>query len=115
MVQSIIITVSAGRENGYRHWLRNFLETMDSESGVYWFRMANQPKIQPLHVYLCIGGKIRYRAKCVDAMGPAEVTFNDGREMYGKAWVRICGPVERPPEPIPRKGFQGFRYTEELF
>lgn len=114
--EAIIITVSAAMigANGYRHWLRNFLDYMNSD-GVYSFRLSNQPKHKPQHVYLCIGGKIRFKTLCVQTSGKGIKVFDDGRQLFGKAWVMVCGPVTRPRRPIPRKGFQGFRYTPELF
>lgn len=114
--EAITITVSSQMigANGYRHWLGNFLEAMDA-GGIYAFRLSSRPKYTPLSVYLCIGGKIRFKAICVDVINAGTRIFDDGRELYGKAWVLICGPVVRPRRPIPRKGFQGFRYTENLF
>ena len=32
-----------------------------------------------------------------------------------KFWAVCTGPVSRPPERILRRGFQGIRYTEELW
>lgn len=113
----IILTVSAGMigTNGYRHWLRNFLAYMNDDGCTYWFRQGNPPKKDVLYVYLCIGGAIRFRVKFVMGTGPMTKKFDDGRTMFGKAWIVVTGPVERPRNKIPRKGFQGFRYTDTLF
>jgi len=113
----IIITVSASMigANGYRHWLRNFLAAMDDDGMTYWFRQGSQPKKDVLFVYLCIGGAIRSRVKFVMGTGPMNKTFDDGQSMFGKAWIVVTGPVERPPNKIPMKGFRGFRYTQLLF
>ncbi len=112
----IIITISQKmlKEKGYRNWLRNFLDAMGKEEWTYWMRQGNQPKHDILYVYLCILGKIRYRANFVMSQGPGEMTFGDGK-IYGKAWIVLCGPVIRPIETIYRKGFRGFRYTHKLF
>lgn len=114
----IIITISAGmlKEKGYRNWLRNFLHAMNSEGWIYSMRQGARPKHDILNVYLCIGGKVRFKAKFVGTSSGTK-QFNDGTEMFAKAWVELCGPLERPrrgQEPL-MKGFRGFRYTESLF
>jgi hypothetical protein len=114
----IIITISLAmlKEKGYKNWLTNFLDAMKDEHCTYWMRQGAQPKHQILYVYLCIGGKIRYRANFVMSEGPGEKIFTDGSDpLYGRAWIVLAGPVVRPGQPILRKGFQGFRYTEKLF
>lgn len=121
--EAIIITVGAKMysENGYRHWLRHFLDAMEPRHQTemyYWFRQGTKPKndksIQ--YVYLCIGGKIRYRAYYAGSHGEGEIQFDNKSEpMYGKAWILVGGPIERAPMIIKKQGFQGFRYTHKLF
>lgn len=118
--EGIIVTISAGMYgiHGYRHWLANFLDAMNRyDDGVfYWLRSGAQPKQPDLqYVYLCIGGKIRYRCYFGGSRGSGNVEFLDGRRMDGKSWLVLSGPVEKAPMVIRRKGFQGFRYTEKLF
>lgn len=120
--EGIIVTIGEKMWgiHGYRHWLGNFLSAMKRhDDGVtYWLRQGNIPKQDSslLYVYLCIGGKIRYRAYYAGARGAAEMQFENRPDtLYGKAWVLISGPIERAPFKIVRKGFQGFRYTEKLF
>jgi hypothetical protein len=118
----IIITVSQSMigPNGYRHWLRNFLEAMaDTEDDrFYWFRQGNRPKDDRSlrFVYLCIGGKIRYRVFYAGSEGERTMKFDNREdELHGKAWILTAGPVVRAPRVIKRQGFQGFRYTQEIF
>lgn len=116
---ALIITVSKGMygEKGYRNWLRNFLEAMNDDRCIYWFRAGAQPKQDVLHVYLCIGNKIRFKVKYAGSEGDKEQMFDDGRIMHGKAWIAVCGPVDRCQMQLQpqRSGFQGFRYTQELW
>lgn len=125
--EGIIITISQGmlKERGYRNWLRNFLDAMEKsaagEDWTYWMRQGAQPKRDLLYVYLCIGGKIRFRAYYAGTQPGGEMTFGDGaggtKTISARAWVLLAGPVERPMrghEPV-MKGFRGFRYTEKLF
>lgn len=124
--EGIVITVSAGMigDHGYRHWLRNFLESMKQSEETcdwnYYFRVGGQPR-QDKHiqyVYLCIGGKIRFRVFYAGSQAGGKLNLSNGhryRIVEGRAWILTAGPVERAPHPIPMKGFQGFRYTHKLF
>lgn len=66
--EGIIVTVSKEMysKHTYKGWLFNFKCAMDlhEKEWSYWFRVPGRPK-QDKHlsyVYLCIGGRIRYRA-----------------------------------------------------
>lgn len=121
----IVITISAGMlaERGYRNWLSNFLLAMDQHDAqnpwTYWMRLGSQPKKDILYVYLCIGGKVRYRTYFAGSRPAGEMTFPnlDGsvKTIAARAWVLLSGPVERPRVPVVMKGFRGFRYCGELF
>ena len=121
--EAIIVTIGEKmwKAHGYRHWLRNFLAAMKrsetDDDWYYWVRQGNQPTFQDIqYVYLCIGGKIRYRAFYAGSMGTGEKLF-EGREhpIFGKAWILVAGPVMRAPFKIEMKGFMGFRYSSKLF
>jgi hypothetical protein len=116
----IIITISQQmlKEKGYRNWLRNYLNAMEKEDHIYYMRQGAQPKQDILYVYLCIGGKVRYRSNFVMSEGPGEKTFTSAagsHTIYGRAWIIMSGPVVKPEFTVPMKGFQGFRYTQKLF
>jgi hypothetical protein len=115
--EGIIVTISGQllKERGYKNWLKDFLNAMGNPDMVYYLRQGNQPKREVLYVYLCIGGQIRFRANYVMSHGPGAMKFNNGSVLVGHAWVILAGPVVRPSERIPMKGFQGFRYTHKLF
>lgn len=118
-IEGIAITISAGmlKEKGYRNWLRNFHGCMCNEGCVYYMRLGAKPRHDNklLYVYLVIGNKVRYRAYYAGAQDASEVTFDDGKTMYARAWIRMAGPVEKPAVPMEMKGFRGFRYTQRLF
>ncbi len=113
----IILTISQAmlKEKGLRNWLRNFHEAMEKEDWTYWFRTGNRPKHDVMYVYLCIGGYIRFRINFVSSHGAGKMEFGNGEKLYGNAWICTCGPLTRAPRRIPRKGFQGFRYTQTIF
>lgn len=121
--EGIIVTIANRmyREKGYRKWLRDFMEAMKrsetDEDWFYWLRQGNQPKRPDLrYVYLCIGGKIRFRCFFAGSHGAGRKYFsNHDKPIDGRAWVLIAGPVMKAPIKIEMHGFQGFRYTEKLF
>ena len=73
------------------------------------------PKYDVLYMYLLIDGEIQVRLN-IAGYEPGET-----RECWDKTirtpkfWAVCTAPVVRPPEPIKRRGFQGFRYTDDLF
>jgi hypothetical protein len=73
------------------------------------------PRIEVLYIYLLVEGKISVR------MNIAGYEPGDVRRCWDLAyrkpnyWAVCTAPVSRPDEPIPRRGFQGFRYTEDLW
>ena len=117
--EGIVITISQGmlKEKGLSNWLRNFLKCMNREQCSYWMRQGVKPKMADhlMYVYLCIGGKIRYRANFAGTCGPKYMVFDDDKGMYAKVWIVMTGPVVKPDVEVPWKGFRGFRYTQKLF
>ena len=73
------------------------------------------PKYDVLHIYLIIDGEIHVR------LNIAGYEPGDARECWDttirhpKHWCICTPPVSKPPEKILRRGFQGFRYTEDLW
>lgn len=73
------------------------------------------PRIEVLHMYLIVDGQIQVR------LNIAGYEPGDSRECWDrtirkpKVWAVCTGPVSRPPEQILRRGFQGIRYTEDLW
>ncbi len=80
-----------------------------------YIALAQTPKIEVLHLYLLMEGEIKLR------LNIAGYQDGDIRECWDKTirkpkyWAICTAPVSRPPEQIKMRGFQGFRYTEELW
>lgn len=115
----IIITIpmkAIEEKGGYRKFLEEFLDACEDDhyATSYWIKAGIKPKHDVLDVYLCIGGKIRFKCTFVESHGPREVKLDRGT-MFARAWIVTTGPVEKPPCPIYKRGFQGFRYTQTLF
>ena len=95
---------------------RRTLKKMETDDSVYlYIALSQQPRQEVLHVYLCIAGQINLRLNLAGyESGDARKCF-DGSMRTPACWAICTGPVARPPEPIQRRGFQGIRYTEELW
>jgi hypothetical protein len=80
-----------------------------------YIALPSVPRIDVLHMYLLVEGHIQVR------LNIAGYEPGDARECWDrtirkpKVWAVCTGPVSRPPEFVARRGFQGFRYTEELW
>ena len=92
------------------------LQDLETDDSAYlYISLSQQPKQEVLHVYLCIGGQINIRLNLAGyEAGDTRECF-DGSMRKAGVWAICTGPVSRPPEPIQRRGFQGHRYTGDLW
>lgn len=80
-----------------------------------YIALSAVPKTEVLHMYLIVEGKVEVR------LNIAGYEDGDARECWDreirqpKVWAICTGPVSRPPETMRMRGFQGFRYTEDLW
>lgn len=107
--------ISDKNNEGYRRYVRSIRELEKGIIPVIYIAMAQLPKIEVLHMYLLIEGQIRVRMNIVEYRPGSEAISWDQKYLNPKYWALCSAPVSRPPEKIFRKGFQGFRYTEELW
>lgn len=104
------------KENvGFRRYRRSIHELENEIIPAIYIAMAQLPRVEVLHMYLLIEGEIRVRLNIVEyVLGTEEICW-DSTIRQPKYWAVCGGPVSKPPEPVRRKGFQGFRYTEDLW
>ncbi len=104
-----------GKQPGYRRYIRSIRELTAGKIPAIYIAMAQLPKVDVLHMYLLIEGRIRVRMNIVEyAPGTSAICW-DSTIRQPKFWA-VCGlPLEKPPEPIKMRGFQGFRYTGDLW
>lgn len=104
-----------GGEKQFRH----IMDMVDKHDTITWGQtISNIPKQPVIHCYLVFSGKVQYRLTIIDFEKNVSKEFNDGgliRVFNNKNWANLCGPVIAAPFDIPMKGFQGFRYTDDLF
>jgi len=80
--------------------------------------MKEQPRLDVLHCYILAEGRIIGRARVAgdqDGDEQGAVLCWDGTARKHKVWAILSGPYEPAPKLILRRGFQGFRYTVDLF
>ncbi|MDQ3804293.1 MAG: hypothetical protein M3416_10730 [Acidobacteriota bacterium] len=78
--------------------------------------MQQRPKVEVLHCYILVEGRIVGRAHIAGyEEGVPPVKCWDGSTRQHKFWAVLTGPYEPAPEVIRRRGFQGFRYTGDLW
>lgn len=77
------------------------------------FALSGKPKHDLLHVYVVIAGHLDARFLFVGYRDGKPCRLWDGKLRTPKVWAVCCGPIERPPQPIRMRGFQGFRYVHQ--
>jgi hypothetical protein len=80
-----------------------------------YIALQSKPKIDVLHLYLIIDGKVHARLNIAGYQPGDSRQCWDRTVRTPKFWAVCTGPVSFPPVPVLRRGFQGFRYTEELW
>ena len=104
------LTSSAGR--GFAMSLAA-MET--DEEACFFIALAQKPKVELLHLYVLIGGRIRVRCNLAGYESGDSRRCWDGTTRQPAVWAVCCGPVSLPSSPILMRGFQGFRYTSDLW
>jgi hypothetical protein len=103
---------------GFRRYIAS-LHDLQRNDVPFYIALAQKPTIEVLHIYLLIEGRIRVRLNIsgfIPGGDEAPVQCWDDEFRQPKWWVECSGPVSRPPQRyIKMRGFQGFRYTEDLW
>lgn len=73
------------------------------------------PQQDVLHLYLLIEGQIKARFNIAGYEPGDSRKCWDGTYRAPKYWAVCTGPVSEAEVPIKRRGFQGFRYTGDLW
>jgi hypothetical protein len=92
-------------------------EALNETEQCWYQKMRNKPKHDVLYCYIIIGGRIMYRANVSHyETGPAEI-MKPNQLVSQINWNRLVltAPIVKAPHKIEMRGFQGFRYTNELF
>jgi len=79
--------------------------------------LSQKPTQEILHIYILVAGEIVCRMNIAGYQDGTDFKLDcwDGETRTSRWWVICAAPVSFPPEPIKMRGFQGFRYTEDLW
>lgn len=100
---------------------KKYFERLMRKEDMLWnFRLTNLPTHDVAWVYFNFFGKVHYRLNLVMYQRNAAKSFNDTpdgitRDFDASNWVICTGPVVPAPYEISMKGFQGFRYSKQIF
>jgi hypothetical protein len=102
----------------YRRMMRALRNLERNPEAYVYVAFPQKPTQEVLDCYLLVGGAIRVRARIGswepgDQIGTVNCWDDSARD--AKWWAVLTAPVSFPDEPVKRRGFQGFRYTEELW
>ena len=110
-----IIRTLPGNEKGMANYLASLEGLKNGRVEAFYIALAARPKVEVLHLYLLIGGKISVRLNIAGYEPGDSRRCWDGVSRCPAIWAVCTGPVSEPTEPIKRRGFQGFRYTGDLW
>jgi len=80
-----------------------------------YIALSQVPKLEVLHLYILMEGEIKVRLN-ISHYEPGNMRQCwDETIRQPKIWVVCTAPVSFPPQPIKHRGFQGFRYTGDLW
>jgi hypothetical protein len=102
-------------EIGHNRYIASLKDLERGRIEAIYIAMAHIPKVDVLYMYLLVDGEVQVR------LNIAGYEPGDQRECWDRTirkpryWAVCTGPVSRPDEPVKRSGFQGFRYTQDLW
>lgn len=97
-----------------------FERLMRHEDSLWNFKLTNLPTLDVTWAYLVFDGFVQYRLILVQYERNVKKVFKDspdgGARVFDACnWVILAGPAIKAPIEIPMRGFQGFRYSKQLF
>jgi hypothetical protein len=101
----------------YGQMLKSFEALAAGRIPAIYIALAQKPTVEILHLYVLIDGKILCRMNIAgyEDGTTSDVKCWDNVSRTPKWWAVCSAPISFPPEPVLRRGFQGFRYTQELW
>ena len=100
---------------GYEGLMRSIAKCERDESATFFIALGVVPTREVLHLYLCLAGEIKYRFTLAGFSPGTDAECWDQSIPQPKIWAVCTGPIEKPPQPMPYKGFQGFKYTAAMW
>ena len=103
---------------GEKYLEKCFRQNIAKHDWIFYQSMGGKPRYDVLYCYLLINGLLRFRLNIVEILPGGTMTFRDRpipQNWTARNWMILGSPVVEPAREMPMRGFQGFRYTQELF
>lgn len=107
--------ITGDREAAFRRFYEAMGTAELSSDAAFYHFMGAIPTIEIQHIFVCFKGLVQYKAILVEFLRNQPVMLHDYQHPEPRNWCVTTGPVIKAPFEITQKGFQGFRYTKELF
>lgn len=97
--------------------MRSYEALQEEKVPAIYVALPQLPKIDVLHIYMLVGGQIICRMNIAGFENGDgwQLRCWDGIKRSSRWWIVCSKPVSYPPETIRMRGFQGFRYTADLW
>lgn len=97
--------------------MRSYQALAEERIESIYVAIAQKPTKPVLHIYMLVGGEIICRMNIADYQDGTDFELEcwDGVTRRARWWIVCAPPVSYPPHPIKLRGFQGFRYTTDLW
>ena len=125
MPEGIVLTFGKQmikEQGGLKTFLKNFQVVMSRhDKGEYWMHTcSNLPKVDIDHIYIIVANRLYGRVYCGGFHRNHDKNIvgygaTGQQKLMDKPFVILSGPFEKCPYKRTLKGFQGFRYTTQLF
>lgn len=105
-----------GGADAFTRMLQQYTTARAADLGDCWLhKCKNRPQHDIAQVYVIIDGKIYCRLYYAGYETGERKILRATGELSVIVWPRmlLSGPMDKPPYPIEKRGFQGFRYVYE--
>lgn len=106
---------------GYDGFHSQFHDRLNADDNAYWLTSitgipGRYGDMVGHYCYIIAENKILYRAMIGMFKDGGHYDFDDGRFwVFSKKVMVLTAPIIKAPEEIHMRGFQGFRYVDQLF
>lgn len=116
MILDLYVTLGSNqlKKKPYKEQIKGFLKC-DGENFVFNWYLSRLPKKSFLNVYIVIGNKVRWKAKFLDFEYSKDPVYDANGNIKSSSFNMILFDFEKMKFPQEKlRGFQGFRYRENV-
>lgn len=115
IIRTLPASYAENKFAGYRALVRSIRHLETGAEDAVLIALPQLPIYEVLYIYLLIGGRVRFRLNIAEYTAGFKAECFDQTIRQPKYWAVCTLPVSRPSQPVRMRGFQGFRYTAELW